>query len=73
MKFQLQEVQRRIGQSDFRAKVIRAFNGRCAVTRCEESAVLEAAHIVPVNAGGTHSLANTLLELTFTLFSTAGS
>jgi predicted restriction endonuclease len=29
--------------------------------RTQESAVLEAAHIVPVKAGGTHSLKNALL------------
>ncbi len=40
----------RDGQLEFRAMVLRAY-GRCAVTGCEDTAALQAAHIIPyVNA-----------------------
>jgi hypothetical protein len=43
----LQEVKRRLGQSDFRAALVEAYGGKCAVTGCDAVFALEAAHIVP--------------------------
>lgn len=37
----------RVGQADFRLKVLKAYNGRCAITGTMESSTLEAAHIQP--------------------------
>jgi hypothetical protein len=39
--------QTRIGQSDFRRRLIQAYGGRCAVTGCTVEEALEAAHIIP--------------------------
>jgi hypothetical protein len=55
------EVLQRVGQSIFRAEAVRLFGGRCAVTGTSHPAVLQAAHINPISAGGTHEGANTLL------------
>jgi hypothetical protein len=43
----------RQGQAKFRAALMEAYEGRCAVTSCSASVVLEAAHIVPYR--GPHS------------------
>ncbi len=45
LEWVLREVKRRIGQSDFRQTLIRAYGSRCAVTDCDVLDVLEAAHI----------------------------
>lgn len=55
------EVLQRLGQGAFRDEALRLFGSECAVTGTSHSAVLQAAHIVPVADGGTHSAANTLL------------
>ncbi len=44
---------RRSGQAQFRAKIIKAYNGSCLLTQETISDVLEAAHIVPVSDGGS--------------------
>jgi hypothetical protein len=44
---QLRAIVQRRGQPDFRRKLIRAYGGRCALTRCDALAALEAVHIVP--------------------------
>lgn len=46
-KRMLTEILSRRGQTEFRAKLLDAYNGRCAVTGCNAAAALEAAHIVP--------------------------
>jgi HNH endonuclease len=46
-------VLRRSGQAQFRAKIIKAFNGSCLITQETISDVLEAAHIIPVSDGGS--------------------
>ena len=51
----------RIGQPQFRADLLHAYGGRCAISGCAEPFALEAAHIVPVAAGGTHNVNNGLL------------
>ena len=43
----------RLGQSDFRRRLIDAYDSRCAVTGCNIEAALQAAHVVPYL--GTHS------------------
>ena len=43
----------RTGQSGFRSRVLNAFQTRCLITGEEIREVLEAAHIVPVNHGGS--------------------
>ncbi|MCY7336987.1 MAG: HNH endonuclease, partial [Chamaesiphon sp.] len=49
----LTNVLRRSGQAQFRAKIVKAYNGSCLLTQETISDVLEAAHIVPVSHGGS--------------------
>jgi putative restriction endonuclease len=51
----------RLGQQAFRAVVLDAYSGRCAVTGDRVRPVLEAAHIRPLPHGGEHRLDNGLL------------
>lgn len=53
-------VQRR-GQPAFRKALIKAYEGRCAVTGCDAEAALEAAHIVPFQGSETNHVTNGLL------------
>lgn len=48
----------RLGQSSFRLAVLDAYGQQCAVTTEHSLPVLEAAHIRPWAAGGTHSIPN---------------
>jgi len=59
--FKTVEVEQRQGQPAFRQALMVAYNYRCAVTGCDIRDVLQAAHIVPVNKGGHHSITNGLL------------
>lgn len=52
---------RRRGQVAFRAALLRVYEGRCAVTGCNEAQALEAAHIVPYKGGETNHPTNGLL------------
>jgi putative restriction endonuclease len=54
-------VKPRLGQGSFRLIVTDAYERRCAVTRERTLPVLQAAHIVPYSAGGTHDVSNGLL------------
>ena len=54
-------VRRRLGQGSFRVLVTDTYERRCAVTQERVLPVLEAAHIKPVAAGGTHRIDNGLL------------
>lgn len=51
----------RLGQGIFRVSVLDAYERACAVTREHSLPVLEAAHIMPYSAGGTHHVTNGLL------------
>jgi hypothetical protein len=51
----------RQGQPKFRQELLRAYNGRCAVTGCDVEAALEAAHIIPYNGPQTNHVSNGLL------------
>ncbi|MCG8277945.1 MULTISPECIES: HNH endonuclease [Stenotrophomonas] len=49
----MRAVAQRRGQPLFRAKLLDAYGGRCAITGCSALEVLEAAHVLPYK--GTHS------------------
>lgn len=51
----------RLGQTSFKAVIANNYSYRCAITGDKVRPVLEAAHIVPVAAGGTHRPDNGLL------------
>jgi predicted RNA-binding protein with PUA-like domain len=53
-------VQRR-GQSTFRQGLLQAYQGKCAVTECEVTEILEAAHIVPYQGTATNHMQNGIL------------
>lgn len=57
----LASVVRRRGQPAFRAALIEAYVGRCAVTGCDVLDALEAAHIFPYLDGETNAVSNGLL------------
>lgn len=42
----------------FRIDVLRVYDGKCAVCRCSESAILQAAHINPVSQNGSDTVKN---------------
>ncbi|KVD82466.1 hypothetical protein WS62_22735 [Burkholderia sp. ABCPW 14] len=51
----------RQGQSLFRRELLRAYQGRCAITACDVTEVLEAAHIIPYQGTQTNHMSNGLL------------
>jgi hypothetical protein len=51
----------RQGQRDFRRKLLQAYGGQCAMTRCKTEWVLEAAHITPYRGIRTNAISNGLL------------
>lgn len=51
----------RLGQRSFQAVVLNAYHRRCAITGTKIPPVLQAAHILPVSAGGEHRLDNGVL------------
>lgn len=57
----LGSIRRRRGQPYFRAALLAAYEGRCAISGCDAAAALEAAHIVPYGQGGTYDTSNGLL------------
>ncbi len=57
----LREITRRRGQRAFRDGLLRAYEGRCAMTDCDVRDVLEAAHIVPYLGPLTNRTDNGLL------------
>lgn len=57
----LQSVAVRQGQATFRRELLEAYGGRCAVTGCGVSDVLQAAHIIPYNGQHTNHPSNGLL------------
>jgi putative restriction endonuclease len=54
-------VRPRLGQGTFRVAVTGAYGGACAVSQEHSLPVLEAAHIRPYGAEGTHDVVNGLL------------
>jgi hypothetical protein len=57
----LAEIIRREGQPAFKTKLVRAYNGCCAVTGCDELGALEAAHIHPYQGPDWNKIQNGLL------------
>jgi hypothetical protein len=57
----LRGVVRRQGQPKFRADLIAAYEGRCAITHCRILVILEAAHVTPYLGPQTNSISNGLL------------
>jgi hypothetical protein len=55
------EITRRRGQDLFRRRLVRAYNGKCAITGCAATVALEAAHIVPYRGHETNRVDNGLL------------
>jgi hypothetical protein len=57
----LAEVARRQGQATFRAGLLKAYEGKCAITGTAVPAVLEAAHITPYLGNQTNDITNGVL------------
>jgi hypothetical protein len=57
----LRAIAQRQGQVAFRAQLLKAYDGRCALTSVEVPWVLEAAHIVPYRGRQTNHVTNGLL------------
>jgi hypothetical protein len=57
----LRQVVQRRGQQKFRKSLIAAYGGRCAITGCPVTPLLEAAHITPYLGPDTNSISNGLL------------
>lgn len=57
----MRAVAQRRGQPLFRARLLDAYNGRCAITGCSAVEVLEAAHVLPYRGEHTHRVDNGLL------------
>lgn len=57
----MRAVAQRRGQPLFRARLLDAYGGRCAITGCTAVEVLEAAHVLPYRGEHTHRLDNGLL------------
>lgn len=51
----------RQGQGEFRQSLLKAYDGRCAITGCDAEAALDAAHIVPYRGEATNTIVNGLL------------
>jgi putative restriction endonuclease len=58
---QIAEVIRRKGQAKFRAKLLEAYNRKCAITGCDAVEALEAAHIIPYQGSQTDHPQNGIL------------
>jgi hypothetical protein len=57
----MRAVAQRRGQPLFRAKLLDAYGGRCAITGCSAVEVLEAAHVLPYKGAHTDRVDNGLL------------
>jgi hypothetical protein len=57
----LRQIVQRRGQPLFRAQLIEAYGGQCAVTGCDTEAALEAAHILPYDGPSSNRVSNGLL------------
>lgn len=55
------QITARHGQAGFRAALLAAYSGRCAVTGCTVQAVLEAAHLRPYRGPASNTVSNGLL------------
>jgi len=55
------QINARRGQRKFRAILLKAYNGKCAVTECNMTEILEAAHIFPYKGDHTNHIQNGIL------------
>lgn len=60
-KKMLRAISQRKGQPQFRRKLLQAYDGKCAISGCAVTEVLEAAHITPYNGELTNVTQNGLL------------
>lgn len=60
-EWEIRQVLKRRGQARFRMSLIRAYDGCCAITGCNATDALEAAHIAPYNETINHRTDNGLL------------
>ena len=54
-------IAKRRGQKRFREKLLSAYKGKCAITKCETVDVLEAAHILPYKGPETNHIQNGII------------
>lgn len=59
--YAMRAVHLRRGQPLFRARLLDAYGGRCAISGCTAAEVLEAAHVLTYRGAHTHRLDNGLL------------
>jgi putative restriction endonuclease len=57
----LKSVVQRQGQPKFREQLLDVYEGRCAVTSCDLTDVLEAAHVVPFRGPHTNDVSNGII------------
>jgi len=57
----LRDVKNRLGQSEFRKKLMEAYDARCAITECDAAEALEAAHIDDYSGRHSNHPSNGLL------------
>lgn len=57
----LAAIMTRRGQPEFRAKLLAAYDSRCAITGCNAIEALEAAHIIPFSEDQNYALSNGIL------------
>lgn len=57
----LQAIWTRRGQADFRAKLLVAYDRRCAITDCHAEEALEAAHVIPFASDQNYEPSNGIL------------
>ncbi len=57
----LREVKLRLGQSDFRRRLLAVYNSRCAISGCDAVEALEAAHIKPYSGADSNDPSNGVL------------
>jgi putative restriction endonuclease len=57
----VRQIVARRGQPAFRAALLEAYQGRCAVTGCDATAALEAAHLRPYRGPNSNTVTNGLL------------
>lgn len=57
----LTSIVRRRGQPQFRANLLSAYEGRCAISNCNVVSVLEAAHVHPYTGDASNDVSNGLL------------
>jgi len=60
-KWVLAQLSLRQGQAKFRGALMKAYDGRCAVTKCDTPDVLQAAHIMPYRGPATNHPTNGIL------------